>query len=190
MRFLKKLSVTISMITLAAMLMSIPTSAKVNVIQNGIRTNFRVITQFTEEKRQKINSCRVYDPNWMNYKNSIREYANSYIAQGYMVFDLKSLNKNVALSSVPFSGNRNLADDGIFCFDSFEHPTFDIIVSKMARSDYENYYLKGKRIESALDCTINYYDQQGIRVYKTISYDPLDEVVVILTHRYDGGTIS
>ena len=151
--------------------------------------NAKVITQFNEEKKQKFNKCRVYDPNRMNYKNSIREYANKYVSLGYMVFDLKSLNKEIALSSVPYINKRNLTDDGIFCFDSFEHPTFDIIVSKMSRTDYETAYLNRKITNLAQDCSITRYDSQN-KVCLQVSYDPIDEVVVVTHPRNDGWPID
>ena len=190
MRILKRIGVILSMAAMGAMMLNTTAFAKINIpIQNGRMPNARVIENVSpDEVTQKLKTCRVYDPNRMNYTPYIRDYANQFVASGYMVFDLKSVNKLLWILSIPDPFGKRMADDGIYCIDSYDNATFETIISKMSQSDYESYYLDGRRIQSSKDYTKTIYDNKG-RLQYSIVYNSFEGTVYITHYRYNGGPI-
>ena len=190
MRILKRIGVILSMAAMGAMMLNTTAFAKINIpIQNGRMPNARVIENVSpDEVTQKLKTCRVYDPNRMNYTPYIRDYANQFVASGYMVFDLKSVNASGLLMGIPEISGKRIVNDGIYCIDSYANATFETIISKISKSDYESYYLNGKKIQSSKDYTKTTYDNKG-RLQYSIVYNSFEGIVYSTYYRYNGGPV-
>ena len=189
MRRIKRFGIVLSLVSVGVMMIGIPATAKENeMTSSGFSDVDDVDVMSSENINKIIEKYRIYDTEHTNYCDSINSSLKTYMSSGYIICDLKSLNNEVSVPTVPKLNERILTNNGIFCIDYYERRSTGIIVSKMSRADYESYFLNGRKIKNSLDHVVVERDENGMP-YSTAIYDPKEEVVRILDFRYNGDTL-
>ena len=134
------------------------------------------------EAQQTLDSVRLEDANKLNYDDSIKRYAGSYIDKGYKVFDLNTLKAN----DITLKGFKNLDGDGILVLNSYR-PTDDIVIKKMSNEEFLNTF--GGSAAALKIPNRYYYDNFG-RLETEVLYDSVGETVVITHHRFNATPVE
>ena len=134
------------------------------------------------EAQQTLESVRLQDANKLNYDDSIKRYAESYINSGYKVFDLNTLKAN----DITLKNFKNLDGDGILVVKSYS-PTDDIVIKKMSNEEFLNTF--GGSAAALKIPNRYFYDSYG-RLETEVLYDSVGEIVVITHHRFNSNAVE